>query len=600
MADFKIFHTPGIAAAAAAAIFATITFAAGNSSTSVFIGAALAGDMSSFTAARDRFRDQVREHIQAMSAGRGDGGSASDGSSSSSASNGNSFAASPAAAINNTGSGIDSTPQSDTDGLEGRQRHWGRKFRNGTVSDDTETGAAAPAAAAAPAMSAGQLTALKQTMVDASRSQAATAQHSADHNNSAGNFHRGEVLAVNMDASSLAVAHALGFGVDYAAGDDEGMYRFTRLTVPEGTDTLTALRTLKVALPGKTVALNSFYHIFERSGGAASPTTAMAPGSACTAEQCRPRKIIGWKDQLRDCSAGLAIGMIDTGIDTSHPALASSAGARRIVTETFRLDNNKPSPTEHGTGVAALLVGDSRQGIPGLVPDVTLFAADAFYSVDGQPVTDTVSVLRALDWMRRHDVHIVNMSFAGPDDPLLAAAIRQSIREGMVIVAAAGNEGEGAPPAFPAAYPGVIAVTAVTSDLKAYQRANRGAYIALAAPGVHIWTASTNGKATYASGTSFAAPYVTAIAATLLRAAGPAASPKQILQAIPVKSLDNAEWSPVFGHGLAMAPADCGAAQLAESLPWDNLPWSDTSTTASTASTVISTKMGYVSAGAAP
>ena len=449
-------------------------------------------------------------------------------------------------------------------------------------------------------LSEAELAAIKAKMLaDAA---AIPATHGNGQNTGGQNtFTQGEVLAVGLDAQALAIANALGFGVQYATGDDEGVFRITRLKVPGGIDTLTALRALKVALPGNRVSLNSLYRIFQRSGAAATPGDRMidlSPGSACAGEQCKPRTVIGWKDTLRHCSEGLSIGMIDTGLDAAHPSLARAVASSKIVTANFRQERNKPAPTEHGTGVAALLVGDAATGVSGLVPDVTLYAADAFYAVDGQPVTDTVSLLRALDWMRRHKVMLVNMSFAGPDDPLLAVAIQQAISEGMVVVAAAGNEGAGAPPAFPAAYPGVIAVTAVTNDLKPYQRANHGAYIALAAPGVRIWTASANGKATFASGTSFAAPYVTAIAATLLRSAGPSASSQDILHAIPVQSLGTEDWSPVFGHGLAKAPSDCNAVQVAERLPWVAGPSAAPAKTATAAITTTSS-LSFTSASVA-
>ncbi len=363
---------------------------------------------------------------------------------------------------------------------------------------------------------------------------------------------------------------------------------------------MSALRALKVALPGNRVALNSLYRIFQRSreAGAADRAVDLTPETPCAGDQCKPRSVIGWKDALRRCSAGLSIGMIDTGLDASHPALARSVRANRLVTSSFRLERNTPAPNEHGTGVAALLVGDAANGVAGLVPDVMLYAADAFYSAKGQTVTDTVSLLRALDWLRRQKVMLVNMSFTGPDDPLLAAAIQQAIGEGMIVVAAAGNEGAGAPPAFPAAYPGVIAVTAVTNDLKPYQRANHGAYIALAAPGVRIWTAAANGKASFASGTSYAAPYVTAIAATVLRAAGPGATSRDILQAIPVQALGADAWSPVFGHGLAKAPRDCNAPRLAERLPWRSTAQAEPA--GGVPAVVVTGSLGFSSASAVP
>jgi subtilisin family serine protease len=67
--------------------------------------------------------------------------------------------------------------------------------------------------------------------------------------------------------------------------------------------------------------------------------------------------------------------------------------------------------------------------------------------------------------------------------------------------------------AYPAAYPEVIAVTAVDRNKRSYAEANHGTYIDMAAPGVRIWTALPNNQQGMLSGTSFAAPFVTAIAA---------------------------------------------------------------------------------------
>ena len=87
-------------------------------------------------------------------------------------------------------------------------------------------------------------------------------------------------------------------------------------------------------------------------------------------------------------------------------------------------------------------------------------------------------------------------------------------------VAAAGNNGPGAEPSYPAAYPGVIAVTAVDQNLNVYRRATQGAYVDLAAPGVNIWTASLKGSGALKTGTSDAVPFVSA-ATSLLLASNP-------------------------------------------------------------------------------
>ena len=85
-----------------------------------------------------------------------------------------------------------------------------------------------------------------------------------------------------------------------------------------------------------------------------------------------------------------------------------------------------------------------------------------------------------------------------------------------MLVAAAGNDGPQAPEAYPAAYPEVIAVTATDVDDKSLAVANRGSYVAVAAPGVDIFVAAPNGGYDYSTGTSVAAAHVSGLAALLI------------------------------------------------------------------------------------
>jgi subtilisin family serine protease len=126
----------------------------------------------------------------------------------------------------------------------------------------------------------------------------------------------------------------------------------------------------------------------------------------------------------------------------------------------------------------------------------------------------------------------------------------------VIFVAAAGNEGPTAEPSYPAAYPQVIAVTAVTKDLRNYRYANRGPHIEFSAPGVDIWTAAPGGGASFHSGTSFAAPHVTAVFAV---------EPPEALQQGKADLLDNLAVmdlgkegrDPIYGRGLLLAPSEC-------------------------------------------
>jgi subtilisin family serine protease len=134
----------------------------------------------------------------------------------------------------------------------------------------------------------------------------------------------------------------------------------------------------------------------------------------------------------------------------------------------------------------------------------------------------------------------------------------------MVFVAAAGNGGPDAPSAFPAAYEEeVIAVTAVDRNQRVYDQANRGRYIDVAAPGVRIWTALPHGQAGVQSGTSFAAPFVTAIVASIYRhallPASSDASKPRIPEAVTLAHLSTQKSvrDDAIGLGLVTAPSNC-------------------------------------------
>jgi len=110
--------------------------------------------------------------------------------------------------------------------------------------------------------------------------------------------------------------------------------------------------------------------------------------------------------------------------------------------------------------------------------------------------------------MTREKVPVINISLVGPDNAVLRRATQAMIARGHVLVAAVGNDGPAAPPLFPAAYPGVIGVTAVDRRARVLPEAGRGAQVDFAARGSQLRAAKAGGGWTIVRGTSFAAPLV--------------------------------------------------------------------------------------------
>ena len=151
------------------------------------------------------------------------------------------------------------------------------------------------------------------------------------------------------------------------------------------------------------------------------------------------------------------------------------------------------------------------------------------------------------------------MSLAGEPNELVALAIRRMSKLGTVFVAAVGNGGPDTAPGFPATLPEVIGVTAVDSDGKLYKNAPSGAEIDFAAPGVRIWSPDGENQAgRYFSGTSFAAPFVTAAVALVIQ--GGAHGKEAVMQHLTERAVDlgDAGKDSDFGWGLIKAPAPCG------------------------------------------
>ncbi len=283
-------------------------------------------------------------------------------------------------------------------------------------------------------------------------------------------------------------------------------------------------------------AAADYNHIYETESGGADAGPA----------GCRPLDCARAMHWPGDSGAGLRLGLIDTAIDRGHPALAGA----QIETQSF-LVSDALAPMDHGTAVASLLVGRDGTAFEGLTPDATLFAASVFTSGnEGQRFATTESLIRALDWCLAQDATAINMSLAGPPNRLLEFAIRRARDLDRHVVAAVGNAGPAAPPLFPAAYDGVTAVTAVDGAGRVYRRANRGDHVDFSAPGVDVLAAIPGGGYATVSGTSFAAPFVTALIAAREAARTSGADVETEMRRVAV-DLGREGFDPVYGYGLA-------------------------------------------------
>jgi len=261
--------------------------------------------------------------------------------------------------------------------------------------------------------------------------------------------------------------------------------------LPEDVDVESSLQQLKSDYPEFNVDLNHFYRPLS---------------SASRSQAERHANYFSATGYVRTspCDDDLKIGMIDGPINKAHSALMG----RQLVEKSFVANRSQQSSQRHGTAIASILIGNHELGAAGLVPTAELF--NAIIMSGGDHLRgDMSSLLRALDWLIAKQVNVINMSFGGRSNQLLELAINSVISNDILIVAAAGNGGNSAP-VYPAAYHDVIAVSAVDQRGRLAKNATIGEYIDIAAPGVSVWVADEAAGWRYESGSSIAAPWVSA------------------------------------------------------------------------------------------
>jgi hypothetical protein len=238
----------------------------------------------------------------------------------------------------------------------------------------------------------------------------------------------------------------------------------------------------------------------------------------------------------------VVIAVIDSEIDSNQPDLVGR------VTDRFDAGCGASSPDAHGTGMAGAIA--SHVHLLGVAPHANIIAICAFGGA-GQPKATSTKIIKGLDYAIQHGARIVNMSFAGPLDPALSQALQIAREKGILLIAAAGNNGPKSPPLYPGADRSVMAVTATDENDRLFNGANQGKYVTVAAPGVDILVPAPDGGVQFTTGTSVATANVSGVAALLL-ARKPSLKPEEIraILVTTAQHLGSGGINPQFGAGL--------------------------------------------------
>jgi subtilisin family serine protease len=240
----------------------------------------------------------------------------------------------------------------------------------------------------------------------------------------------------------------------------------------------------------------------------------------------------------------LRVGMIDSAVLSDHMSLRES----RVISEDFAAHEGN-RPLGHGTAVASLIARSAAN-------EAEIHAASVFFQAPGfAPGATTEGLIAALDWLVSQKVPVINMSLAGPANELLEAALIAVAEAKCVVVAAVGNNGPSGEPLYPAAYEGVIGVTAVDREQKIFRYANRGDHVDYAALGVDVKVADSGGTWRLESGTSMASPHIAVVAARLL--ISPDITTDRLTNVLTENSEDLGKkgFDRAFGYGLITEPA---------------------------------------------
>lgn len=236
----------------------------------------------------------------------------------------------------------------------------------------------------------------------------------------------------------------------------------------------------------------------------------------------------------------ITVAILDTGVDLDRPELAGALVPGIDVT-----NGDEPHDRNgHGTFVAGIAAASGF--VDGVCPACSLMPIKVV--PNGSTEAPKFDSAQGIVWAVDHGADVINLSFGGSDrSDVQEAAVRYALARGVVVVAAAGNEGTAAPQ-YPAAYDGVLAVGATDDRDRIWSGSSYGRWVDLAAPGGGVFSLSLEGGFERRSGTSFATPIVSGVAA-LLRARNPELDVAEVAAALRAGTVPLADGVRRFGRG---------------------------------------------------
>lgn len=384
------------------------------------------------------------------------------------------------------------------------------------------------------------------------------------------------VAAVDVTGTDRDLAHA-GREVVVAETSPHGV-RIRKLRAGSARDAARLAAALD-ARPGVAADVNTTYAIpdvapspsaakpdgaLDLAGAASMRIAAASLGSeALGAQQWGLRAVNAEAAWAITQGSGAVVAVVDSGVDATHPDLLG----RTAPQLDLLADGAVGDPNGHGTSVAGI-IGASLDGagIAGLANQVTILPVRVMDATGtGDAATIAAGIVAAVD----AGAKVVNLSLGGTmPNEILGLAVQYALDAGVTVVAAGGNLfAEGNPVVYPAALPGVLGVASLDADGRSSWFSSEGTFIDLAAPGANILTTVPGGTWEASSGTSMAAPFVSA-AAALVRVANPRFSRAKVEAALLTTALDDSSGDgldPMFGHGLLQADA---AARTAATAPY--------------------------------